>query len=102
MTSPNPGAPGAPTLPDYAPVPRASLGPAVNDQGYYAGRVERNLYWVMDGVYHSAFLTTPGGVVMFDVPPTIGHNLQRAVDWAAVRGYLDAVAEAAAAPVIEK
>jgi hypothetical protein len=39
---------------------------------------------------------------MFDAPPTIGHNLRRAVDWAAVRGYLDAVAEAAAAPVIEK
>jgi hypothetical protein len=31
----------APVLPDYAPVPRASLGPAVNDQGYYVGRVER-------------------------------------------------------------
>lgn len=44
MSSPNPGAPGAPTLPDYVPVPRASLGPAVNDQGYYVGRVERNLY----------------------------------------------------------
>ena len=102
MSSPNPGAPGAPTLPDYVPVPRASLGPAVNDQGYYVGRVERNLYWVTDGDYHSAFLTTPGGVVMFAAPPTIGHNLRRAVDWAAVRGYLDAVAEAAAAPVIEK
>ena len=36
---------GAPILPDYAPVPRASLGPAVNDQGYYVGRTERNLYW---------------------------------------------------------
>ena len=34
---------GAPILPDYAPVPRASLGPAVNDQGYYVGRTERNL-----------------------------------------------------------
>jgi len=35
MTSPNPDAPGAPILPDYAPVPRASLGPTVNDQGYH-------------------------------------------------------------------
>jgi len=73
----------SPILPDYAPVPRASLGPAVNDQGYYAGRVERNLYWVTDGDYHSAFLTTRDGVVLFDAPPTIGHNLQRAVDQAA-------------------
>ena len=70
----------SPILPDYVPVPPASLGPAVNDQGYYAGRVERNLYWVTDGDYHSAFLATRDGVVLFDAPPTIGHNLQRAVD----------------------
>jgi len=80
MTSPTPGTPGAPVLPDYAPVPRASLGPAVNDQGYYVGRVERNLYYVTDGVYQSAFLTTPDGVVIFDAPPNIGHNIRRAVD----------------------
>ena len=45
-------------LPDYAPIPRSALGPALNDQRYYVGRVERNLYWVTDGVYQSAFLTT--------------------------------------------
>jgi glyoxylase-like metal-dependent hydrolase (beta-lactamase superfamily II) len=67
-------------LPDYAPVPRSALGPALNDQGYYVGRVERNLYWVTDGVYQSAFLTTSDGVVLFDAPPSIGHNLRRAVD----------------------
>jgi glyoxylase-like metal-dependent hydrolase (beta-lactamase superfamily II) len=79
MKSSASGAPGTPILPDYAPVPQASLGPAVNGQGYYVGRVERNLYWVTDGDYHSAFLTTRDGVVLFDAPPTIGHNLQRAV-----------------------
>jgi glyoxylase-like metal-dependent hydrolase (beta-lactamase superfamily II) len=67
-------------LPDYAPVPQSSLGVALNDQGYYVGRVERNLYWVTDGVYQSAFLTTSDGVVLFDAPPSIGHNLRRAVD----------------------
>jgi glyoxylase-like metal-dependent hydrolase (beta-lactamase superfamily II) len=67
-------------LPDYAPVPRSALGPALNSQGYYVGRVERNLYWITDGVYQSAFLTTRDGVVLLDAPPTIGHNLQRAVD----------------------
>ena len=66
--------------PDYAPVPASALGPALNDQGYYVGRVERNLYWVTDGVYNSAFLTTADGVVLFDAPPSIGRNLQRAVD----------------------
>src|ERR1700730_17625119 len=74
------GADRAPALPDYAPVPRSSLGPALNDQGYYVGRVERNLYWITDGDYNSAFLTTRDGVVLFDAPPTIGHNIQRAVD----------------------
>ncbi len=70
----------------YLPCPstrrsRASaLGPAVNEQGYYVGQVERNLYWVTEGVYQCAFLTTPDGVVLFDAPPTIGHNIQRAID----------------------
>ena len=92
MTSPASGAPGTPILPDYAPVPRASLGPAVNDQGYYVGRIERNLYWVTDGDYHSAFLATPDGVVLFDAPPSIGHNLQRAVnDIAAAEGVSNTV-----------
>ncbi len=44
MTSPTTGAASAPALPDYAPVPRSALGPALNDQGYCVGRVERNLY----------------------------------------------------------
>jgi glyoxylase-like metal-dependent hydrolase (beta-lactamase superfamily II) len=70
----------APVLPDYAPIPRSSLGPALNDQGYYVARVRRNLYWVTDGTYQSAFLTTRDGVVLFDAPPTIGHNLQHAVN----------------------
>ena len=71
---------GASTLPDYAPVPPSAFGPALNEQGYHVGRVERNLYWVTDGVYQAAFLTTTDGVVLFDAPPSIGHNLQRAID----------------------
>jgi glyoxylase-like metal-dependent hydrolase (beta-lactamase superfamily II) len=80
VTSPTMGASGADALPDYAPVPQSALGPVLNDQGYHVGRVERNLYWVTDGTYQAAFLTAPDGVVLFDAPPTIGHNLQRAVD----------------------
>src|SRR3989442_2609609 len=63
-------------LPDYAPIPRSALGPALNEQGYYVGRVERNLYWVTDGSYQS----TSDGVVLLDAPPSIGHNIQRAID----------------------
>jgi glyoxylase-like metal-dependent hydrolase (beta-lactamase superfamily II) len=74
------GTDSADELPDYAPVPQSSRGVALNDQGYYVGRVERNLYWVTDGVYQSAFLVTRDGVVLFDAPPSIGHNLRRAVD----------------------
>jgi glyoxylase-like metal-dependent hydrolase (beta-lactamase superfamily II) len=77
VTSP---ASGAADLPDYAPIPPSALGPALNDQGYHVGRVERNLYWVTDGVYNSAFLATPDGVVLFDAPPSLGKNLRRAVD----------------------
>src|SRR3954468_9096607 len=73
-------------LPGYAPVPRSALGPALNEQGYYVGRVERNLYWVTDGTHPSAVLTPPGGVVLLDAPPTIGHNIQRAVDEVAAAG----------------
>src|SRR5476651_1637029 len=68
------------TLPDYAPIPASALGPALNAQGYHVGRVEKNLYWVTDGTYQAAFLTTKEGVVLFDAPPSIGHNLQRAID----------------------
>jgi glyoxylase-like metal-dependent hydrolase (beta-lactamase superfamily II) len=80
VTSPASGASSAAALPDYAPIPRSALGPALNQQGYHVGRVERNLYWVTDGVYQAAFLATPAGVVLFDAPPTIGGNLQRAID----------------------
>lgn len=71
---------GVEDLPDYAPLPRTAMGPALNDQGYYVGRVEGNLYFVTDGTYQCAFLTTTDGVVLLDAPPTIGHNIQRAVD----------------------
>jgi glyoxylase-like metal-dependent hydrolase (beta-lactamase superfamily II) len=76
VTSPASGA----GLPDYAPIPRSALGPARNDQGYYVGPVQRNLYWVTDGLYQSAFLATRDGVVVFDAPPSIGGNIRRAVD----------------------
>jgi glyoxylase-like metal-dependent hydrolase (beta-lactamase superfamily II) len=82
----------ASTLPNFAPIPKSALGPAVNAQGFYVGRVEKNLYWVTDATYQAAFLTTREGVVLFDAPPTIGHNLQRAIDQiAAVEGVSNQV-----------
>jgi len=75
-------------LPDYAPIPQSAIGPTLNKYGYYVGRVERNLYYITDGIYQSAFLTTSDGVVLFDAPPTIGHNIQRAVDEIAAANHV--------------
>jgi len=49
MTSPSPNEGSTPQLPDYVPVPESAFGPALNEQGYFVGRVERNLFWVTDG-----------------------------------------------------
>jgi hypothetical protein len=63
----------ADTLPDYAPIPPSALRPAVNAQGYYVGRVEKNLYWVTDATHQAAFLTTGRGRALLRTP-TIGHK----------------------------
>lgn len=67
-------------LPNFAPVPPASFGPSVNSAGYYVGQISGNLYWVTDSNYQAMFLATKEGVVLVDAPPTIGGNLQRAID----------------------
>jgi glyoxylase-like metal-dependent hydrolase (beta-lactamase superfamily II) len=66
-------------LPDFAPVPAGAFGPALNADGYFVGQIDGNLYWVTDSVYQAMFLTTREGVVLVDAPPTIGHNLLRAI-----------------------
>ena len=66
-------------LPTFAPVPPSSFGPALNADGYFVGPIRDNLYWVTDGFYQSMFLATAHGVVVVDAPPTIGHNLLRAI-----------------------
>lgn len=72
---------GSPDLPDYAPVPPFAKGPVIPGVGYYVAQVHDNLYWITDPTqYVAAFLTTREGVVLFDAPPTIGGNLQRAIN----------------------
>lgn len=66
-------------LPSFAPVPPSSFGPEPNADGYFVGPIRDNLYWVTDGFYQSMFLATTRGVVLIDAPPTIGHNLLRAI-----------------------
>ena len=67
-------------LPTYAPVPPSALGPGLNADGYFVDRIADDLFWVTDSFYQAMFLTTREGVVLVDAPPTIGHNLQRAID----------------------
>jgi glyoxylase-like metal-dependent hydrolase (beta-lactamase superfamily II) len=67
------------SLPGYAPVPASALGPKVNADGYFVGQIKGDLYWVTDSFYTVMFLTTTDGVVLVDAPPTIGHNLLRAI-----------------------
>ncbi|CAL9639683.1 hypothetical protein SUDANB60_06268 (plasmid) [Streptomyces sp. enrichment culture] len=67
-------------LPDFAPIPSTAAGPALNADGYYVGRIKGNLYWVTDAYYQAMFLTTAEGVILVDAPPTIGHNLLRAIE----------------------
>jgi glyoxylase-like metal-dependent hydrolase (beta-lactamase superfamily II) len=66
-------------LPDFAPIPSGALGPALNARGYFVGRISGHLYWVTDSYYQAMFLATPEGVVLVDAPPTLGHNLLRAI-----------------------
>jgi glyoxylase-like metal-dependent hydrolase (beta-lactamase superfamily II) len=69
-----------------------ALGPTVGEQGYYVGRVDGNLYRITDQHYQCAFMTTSDGVVLFDAPASLGHNIQRAVDEvAAVTGVSNKV-----------
>jgi glyoxylase-like metal-dependent hydrolase (beta-lactamase superfamily II) len=69
---------GCPT-PTYAPIPEGALGPPLNADGYFVGRISGELYWVTDSAYIALFLSTRDGVVLVDAPPTIGHNLLRAI-----------------------
>lgn len=69
-----------PALPDFAPVPAGARGPTVNKDGYFVGRISGGLHWVTDGSYMTMFLATREGVVLVDAPPTIGHNLIRAIE----------------------
>lgn len=75
-TAPRAGADGLPT---YAPIPGSSFGPQPNAAGYHVGKVNDNLYWVTDGFYQAMFLAHDRGVAVVDAPPTIGHNLLRAI-----------------------
>jgi glyoxylase-like metal-dependent hydrolase (beta-lactamase superfamily II) len=62
-----------------APVPPPAKGPAIPKSGYLVHEIGERTYWVTDGLYQMIFLVTAEGVVTVDAPPTIGHNILRAI-----------------------
>jgi glyoxylase-like metal-dependent hydrolase (beta-lactamase superfamily II) len=68
-----------PTANQTAPVPPGARGPAIPASGYLVQEIAERTFWVTDGLYQSIFLVTAEGVVVVDAPPTLGHNMLRAV-----------------------
>jgi glyoxylase-like metal-dependent hydrolase (beta-lactamase superfamily II) len=63
----------------YDPVPATAKGPAIPSKGYLVQQIGAGLYFLTDGLYQMMFLTTGQGVIAVDAPPTIGHNILRAI-----------------------
>lgn len=61
------------------PVPETAVGPALNDEGYAMEELADGVFWLGDGSYQSMFVVTDEGVVAVDAPPTLGHNIPRAI-----------------------
>ncbi|MFJ5992823.1 MBL fold metallo-hydrolase [Lentzea sp. NPDC092896] len=71
-----------PTQPRYAstlPVPSAADGPKIPDEGYLVQEIADQLYWLTDGSYGMMFSVADEGVIAVDAPPTLGHNITRAI-----------------------
>jgi glyoxylase-like metal-dependent hydrolase (beta-lactamase superfamily II) len=64
---------------EYVPVPAAARGPALSEDGYVLEEIGDRLFWLADGFYQMMFLVTGDGVVAVDAPPTLGHNIRRAI-----------------------
>ena len=63
----------------YARVPTAAFGPTLGQDGYVLDEIGDRLFWLADGFYQMMFLVTSDGVVAVDAPPSLGHNIRRAI-----------------------
>jgi glyoxylase-like metal-dependent hydrolase (beta-lactamase superfamily II) len=75
----------------YVPVPAPARGPALSDEGYVLEEIGERLFWLADGFYQMMFLVTDDGVVAVDAPPTLGHNIIRAIRKVTTAGVTHAV-----------
>jgi glyoxylase-like metal-dependent hydrolase (beta-lactamase superfamily II) len=62
-----------------APVPQAARGPEIPEAGYDVEEIADGVFWVGDGVFQMMFVVTGEGVIAVDAPPTLGHNILRAI-----------------------
>jgi glyoxylase-like metal-dependent hydrolase (beta-lactamase superfamily II) len=60
-------------------VPAGASGPTIPESGYLVQEIGDQLFWLTDGLYQMMFLVTPEGVSAVDAPPTLGHNILRAI-----------------------
>ncbi len=51
--------------------------------GLYVEQIEKDLFFVTEGIYQSAFLVTNDGVVVFDAPPSFAEKLPSVISNAA-------------------
>jgi glyoxylase-like metal-dependent hydrolase (beta-lactamase superfamily II) len=62
-----------------APVPAPARGPKVPETGYVLEELADGIFWIGDGSYQTMFVVTGEGVIAVDAPPTLGHNILRAI-----------------------
>jgi glyoxylase-like metal-dependent hydrolase (beta-lactamase superfamily II) len=87
-----PGAPGTPyagmpaiapigvRVDQYAAVPEAARGPAIDPaKGYRTEPIGDGLYMISDGSYQSMFMTYEDGVVVVDAPPSYAAHIPKAI-----------------------
>ncbi|MGN9804870.1 MBL fold metallo-hydrolase [Micromonospora sp. L32] len=60
-------------------MPQAALGPEIPKAGYVLEEIADGVFWLSEGMYQMMFVVTDEGVIAVDAPPTLGHNILRAI-----------------------
>lgn len=63
----------------FAKLPTTAKIPSIGSAGYAVQPLGAGTYMVTDGLYQAMFLVSSKGVIVVDVPPTIGKNMLYAV-----------------------
>jgi len=48
-------------------------------KGYLVKEIKPDVYIITDGAYHSMFVTTGQGVILFDPPPSLAQHIKQGV-----------------------